>query len=302
MTKIPSPSEPTIRRQELGHQLQTLRKASQFTLEQAARRIAVSPSKLCRIESGQRKIATQELGGLLSIYDVDAAKRTELLALASNCGERGWRQRNPPDRVGTLMALESRAERIVNFAGIVVPSLLQTLEYAQAIMLGSRMLSKAEIDDGVTGRLCRQSILMGRQPPEMLALVDELVLHRVIGDRDVLRRQLEHLVKLSQQRHISIRVIPNEGAHPGMTGDFELIEQSARSPVAFVEQPASSLFIEEPDDIKAYGQIVRGLSDAALDEPQSRCLISSLANACTRERAPDEADRSQHCDMAQEQL
>lgn len=300
-----SSTEPTIRRQELGSELQKLRKAARFTLEQAARRINISPSKLCRIEGGSRSATPDEIGGLLAIYTEDGATRTRVLALARDCGERGWWQHNGPetrDRQRTLITLESRADRIVAFEPIVIPGLLQTGEYTRAVMEQSGMVTESESDEGMHERLRRQSVMLRRQPPKILAVIDELALHRCVGKPEVLRRQLDHLAQVSQQPHITIRVIPNQRIHAGTMGPFTVIEQPERTPVVFVAQPASNLFVEQQDQVDAYQQVLENLLKAALDQTQSRDLIATMANTRTRERAPDEPYRTQYLEMAQEQL
>lgn len=306
MTKTPRSTEPTIRRQELGRRLQALRKASGFTLDQAARRIDVSPSKLCRIERGQRPVAIDEIGGLLSFYNTDGPQRRQLLALARSCSELDWWQHHQSelaDRERTLITLESEAERIVVFEPIVVPGLLQTGDYTQALKEQSGMMTASEIEEGLDQRVRRQSVLLRRQPPELLALIDELALQRIIGNPEVLRHQLAYLARAGQQPHISIRVIPNRTGHAGTMGPFTLIEQPGRSPVVFVGQPASNLFVEQQDQVEVYYQVLENLSTAAQDETQSRLRINAnLAIAGTWERASDEPERPHHRDMAQEQL
>lgn len=301
MTRNLSTAEPTIRRQELGAELQRLRKAAGFTLDQAARRINVSASKLCRIEGGSRTATLDEIGGLLAIYTEDGATRTQLLALARDCGERGWWQHNypePHERQRTLITLESRADRIVAFEPIVVPGLLQTGEYTRALKEQSGMLTEDEIEYGMDERVRRQSVMLRRQPPNFLAIIDELALHRVVGGPDVLRRQLDYLVRASQQTHVTVQVIPNRGGNAGNLGPFTLIGQPERPPVVFVAQPASNLFIEQQDQVAVYRNVLENLLSAALDETQSRHLIATLASAVTQERASDEPHRPRHLGMA----
>jgi transcriptional regulator with XRE-family HTH domain len=298
-------TEPTIRRLELGEELKALRKAAKLTLEQASRHIGVSPSKLCRIEGGRRTAAPDEIGGLLAIYTTDSTKRKAVLALASNCGERGWWQRNVPDfaeRQRTLVTLESRADRIVNVETMTVPGLLQTGDYTRALLLESDMVPEDEIEDRMVTRLRRHSVLMRQRPPTLLTIIDELVLHRTVGGPDVTARQLLHLVRAAQKPHITIRVVPKDRAHAGIMGAFALIGQPARSPVVFVEQPTSGLFVEDRAEVEVYGGIVEKLLNAALDQAQSVELIASLAKRRATGASSDATDQPRDPELAQEHI
>lgn len=145
----------------------------------------------------------------------------------------------------------------MNFEPVMIPGLLQTGEYARAIKEQSRMLTEQDIEEGMAQRVRRQSVLLRREAPDLLAIIDELVLHRVIGNPEVLRQQLDHLLELSQRQHITIRVVPNQGAHAGIIGSFALINQPDTSPVVFLEQPTSNLITEDGQDLEVYGRIVK---------------------------------------------
>jgi transcriptional regulator with XRE-family HTH domain len=296
-------TEPTIRRQELGQELRVLRRAARFTLEEAGKRIGVSSSKLCRVEGGQRPAAIEEIGGLLALYNATHTKRRELLTLARDCGERGWWQRNLPDfteRQHTLISLESRAERIVNVETVTLPGLLQTGEYTEALLVESDMVPAEEIEDRMLTRMRRHSVFLRQRPPALLALIDELVLYRAIGGPEVTRRQLGRLVEASRHSHITLRVVPKNGAHAGIMGAFALIEMPDRSPVVFVEQPTSGLFVEDRSEVEVYKGIVEKLLNKALDEAQSTELIASLANRPSTGASTDGTSGHQPPDMVQE--
>jgi transcriptional regulator with XRE-family HTH domain len=301
MGKTINRDQTTIRRQELGRELQTVRKKRRLTLEEAAKRINCSQSKLCRIEKGQRSVAIDEVAGLLGLYGVEGKERDDLLELAGNCGERGWWQRTSSDfhqRRSTFSALESRAETIVDFELTVIPGLLQTADYARALMVESPTAADDEIDDLLMTRLLRQSVLRRKNPPKVLALIDEPVLHRPVGGHGVLRRQLEHLLLASGDPNLSIRVVPNVGYHAGITGAFHILELPGAPSVVFLEGLASNLFLEDPVDVDLYRQALRNLLDAALDEQASRALIATVARSLDTEASTDAPDQPAQPDMA----
>lgn len=298
--------DPTVRGQELGEELRAIREAAGLTIHRAARRIDASPAKLSRVETGMRSAMVEDVAALLAVYDVTGAKRRELLNLARETEQRGWWQRNRPDfaqRQRTLIGLESKADRIVNFETVVIPGLLQTGEYTRAIMTECGYVPEDEIEGRMVARLKRHSILLRQRPPQLDAIIDELVLHRLVGGRDVLRRQLEHLVECSQRLNITIRVVPNAGhAHAGIDGSFILVRRSGFPAVVFVDSLTSSLFLEDRSEIASYESVLRRLSSSALDERQSIELIGELAKRLDTEASSDEVVRSGQSVLAQEQL
>jgi hypothetical protein len=134
------------------------------------------------------------------------------------------------------------------------------------------------IDEGMITRMHRQSVLLRPNPPKLVAVIDELALHRLVGGLDVLRRQLRHLVQESSRDHVSLRVVPNDGqAHSGIDGSFIVIRRPERTPVVLMESLTSSLFVEDRTDIERYELVLRRLLNRALSEEQSVSLIANLA-------------------------
>lgn len=175
--------EPTVRRQVLGAELRILRKAAHFTLEDAARVINASVSKVSRIETGHRSASMVEVAALVAVYSAGHRKRDELLSLAAESHEIGWWQRNQTDYTRqryALITLESKAESIASFDLGAIPPHLQTDEYMQAIMREMGVVPEDQIEDRLATRQQRHSALH-QQPLNLLAIVDEVVLHRPIG-------------------------------------------------------------------------------------------------------------------------
>lgn len=269
---------PTARRQVLGEELRVLRKAAGFNLVQASQVISCSASKLSRVETGHRNAPIDEIASLLGLYRADNTQRTRLLALAWETDDIGWLQGHRPDRglhQHALTTLEFKADRIIHFAPLVVPELLQTGEYTRTLRAGSGPTSQNDIDDGKVTRLPCRSVFKHRKPPHRVAIIDESVLHRPLAGRDVLRRQLEHLLDAATKRHWTIRVVPSDQAIA--TGTFTLLRMPDRSPVVHVEHLTCSLFLEQPQDIDAYEQVLQCLNQNALDETGSRELIGHAA-------------------------
>lgn len=273
--------EPTVRRQELGRELRTLRKAAGFTLEDAGQVINCSASKMSRIETGHRSVTAIEVSALVAVYSADARTRERLLALAEESGEIGWWQRDWMDvegREDTLISLESKAEMIVHFDVTLIPGILQTPDYTRAIMCQTGVVPKAEIENRMLRRLRRNSVLLRPYPPQLLAIIDELALHRLVGGRDVLRRQLECLVEESHRSNVTLRVVPNDGlVHSGVDGSFVIVRRPELSPVVFLESLTSGLFLEARREIDAYELALRNLLDRTLGAEESVTMIADLA-------------------------
>lgn len=273
-------NDPTVRRQELGEQLRGFRAVSGLNLKIAASRIDMSPSQLSRIENGRRSAAVETVAALLAVYGVTGGDRSTVLALAREDDKYGWWLRDRPgfpERQRTLISLESRSEHIVNYEGVVVPGLLQTGEYTRALLTEPGLVRSAEIEDRMVKRLRRHSVLLRRTAPRFIAIIDELVLRRVIGGQDVLRRQLEHLLEAAARPNIEIRVLVNIGGHAGVHGPFCLMRQSSGHTVVMLENLTCSLFVEEAGDVAQYKLAAKKLLTRALDTTESTKLIAALA-------------------------
>lgn len=268
---------PTVRQQELGDGLRMLRTQAGFTLDDAARIIHCSASKLSRLETGHRHASIDDIAGLLGLYHAEHGQRSRILALAREADETGWLQSHPgshAQRHHTLSTLTSYAEQIVHFDPVMIPGVLQTSEYTQAVQAESGVAPTIEQDHSAIRRK-RRCTLNRCKPPELLAILDESVLHRPWGGHGVLRHQLEHLRTTSAESHRMIRVLP--GGQRITTGPFTLLRLADRSPVIHLEHPTCSLFLEQPHDIDAYEHALKHLDEYALDETDSLEMISQVS-------------------------
>lgn len=263
---------PTLRRQVLGEQLRALRTKAGFTQEEAAWVIKCSGSNLSRVESGHRGASIEDVVGLLWMYGANSPQRSYVLALARDADELGWLQsKDLAAACGqhALNSLEPRAEQIVSFDPILMPRLLQTSQYRSAVLAASATVPSGDIDDD------RHTVGAHRQPPQMLAFVDEWVLHRPVGGLEVLRRQLAHLREVTAESRWPVRVLPRDQAIA--SGPFTVVRLPDRPPVVVVDHLTCWLFLESPQDINAYEDALKHLDEKALSEAESRELISDAA-------------------------
>ena len=182
-----------------------------------------------------------------------------------------------------FLRVEAEAESVWDWEPQVVPGLLQTEEYARAVMLGwTRMfrLPYGEIDRRIEAQLMRQEVLE-RDPPLILCFVlDESVLRRKLGDAPVMRRQLEHIVEVSRLPHVSVRILPIDGEHPVLTGAFTYVKfprlhEVPLSDVATFEHLAGTGYIDGEDETNKYYVAFRALEERSLGADQSRDLITN---------------------------
>jgi len=192
----------------------------------------------------------------------------------------------------TLIDHENKAMGYSDIQPLVVPGLLQTGDYARALISRVVNVPAAEVNDRVAARLARQSLFSREHPARFTFYLHEFVLRTPVGGSAVMSEQLHHLLRMSVRSYLTMRVVPASlGAHAAMAGPFIFMEFAEFRPVAYLESETSSLFLEKPAETQAYRRILGALAEAALDEGQSRELIATLATELY-------ADREDHDDHA----
>lgn len=274
-----SPS-PTVRRRELGARLRSLRLAAGMTVEDVAARMEVSAAKISRIETAARGVSVADLRFLCDLYGVLPNDRERLLALNRDSKRRSWwQQHGLPDWVATYIGLEDAALSIHQYDTSLVPGLLQTEAYAQALISGMTPDADDEtVTQLVAARMARQNLLRSDQPPELWTVVDEVALRRLVGGPEVMRAQLSALADRSQPKNITVQVIPLEaGAHPGMNAAFTILHLQEVSDVVYVEGLSGNFYLESPGDLSRYRKNFDRLRAIALSPRDSRDRLLMLA-------------------------
>jgi len=285
--------EPTIRSRELGEGLRKAMEHVGLNGKQAARQLGLSPSWISRLLSGRRHATAMQVAGFLAICRVTGAERDRLLALCDEQRVPGWFQQHGsrlPQQLVTLIDHETKAVGIGDVQSTVVSGLLQTGEYARAVISRIANVPADEIDDRVAARLARQSLFSRDHPPRFTFYVHEFVLRLPVGDPAVMADQLHHLQRMSLRPSLTLRVVPAAlGAHAATAGAFTLMEFVDFKPVAYVESETSCLFLETSEEIDSYQRILAALAKDALSVGESRELIATLATELY-------ADREDHDD------
>lgn len=283
---MPRPESPTVRRIMLGIRLRALRTRAGVTADDAARHIARTDSTISRMETGQSSVPARVLERLMELYGATPEEAAQLTELAKAARQRGWWQRygevlHPGFEL--YLGLEAEATEIGIYASEWVPGLLQTPDYAQAIMsVEPRPPSDDEIQARVEARLARQAILDGDNPLQYWAVLNEAVLRRTVGSPDIMREQLHALTARAHQRNVKLQVLPfDAGAHPATCGSFTLLAldlgEAAVSDYAYVENRAGSLLMDKIKEVETHRLAFDSLRAQALNPRESMALIEKTA-------------------------
>ncbi|AXI79040.1 helix-turn-helix domain-containing protein [Peterkaempfera bronchialis] len=274
---------PTVRRRRLGAELRRLREQKGMTAEEVAGRLMVSQSKISRLENGRRSISQRDVRDLCDVYGVeDERMRESLMAMAKESRQRGWWHAFGDIPYSIYIGLEADASAVRNYESSFVPGLLQTRAYAHAVVTGIQPDTDTEaVHRRVEVRMARQRRIRGSdQLDHFWAVVDEAVLRRQVGSREVMAAQMAHLADLCGEPHVNLQVIPfTKGAHPGMTGAFSILEfpESADTAVVYLEGVTSDLYLEKEADVRRYTGLYDHLMAVALSVTDSRSLIAEYA-------------------------
>ena len=270
-------------------------KQARLTGKQAAQMLSWSPSFVSLLLSGKRGASEVDIAAFLGVCRVQGPERDRLLALCREQDTPGWLQQHGsrmPKQLVTLIDHENKAVAISDFEAIFVPGLLQTGEYARAVISRNVNVPPEEVDDRVAARLARQSLFSRDRPDRFTFYLHESVLRTPVGGLAVMRDQLHHLVRMSTRSYLALRVVSvSLGAHAAMTGAFRLMEFAEFKPVTYLESETSSLFLEKPEESTAYQRILGALAQTALGEGESRELVSTLATEFYADRE-DQHDRA----------
>ncbi|MEV0567352.1 helix-turn-helix transcriptional regulator [Dactylosporangium sp. NPDC049742] len=272
---------PTLRRRQLGMELRRLREAAHVTIDHVAERLECSGSKISRIETGQTGVTPRDVRDMLDIYGVEPQYAEQLLKIAREARQKGWWQLYGDVLTGAYVGLEAAADHIRSYEALVVPGLLQTEEYAQAMIHAARPdISVTEVEKRVRVRMSRQSLVTQDDPIDLWVVLDEAVLRRPVGGRAVMRRQLEHLGTAAGWPNVTLQILPfSAGAHAGMDGTFTMLlyDESAGQNFVFASNAAGGLFLEKDDELQRYGFIFDYLRANALRPDESVSMIVKLA-------------------------
>ena len=273
---------PTVRLRRLAAELRSLRDTSGLTRETVIERTGINAATLYRIEHGRVRPQTRTLRTLLDLYSVDQEQQAELVTLLRDARQRGWLhayQSELPEHYTTYIGFEGEAHSVWDYESLFVPGLLQTEDYARAVIRGGLPnASRDEVERRVEVRMERQALLHNENPLNLWSIVDEAALRRQVGGPEVMQAQFQYLIEVSELPHVTFQVIPfDAGAHPGMPGSFILLQfgDAAIPDVIYVDTMAGELFLEEVADVRRYKLVFEHLRAVAASPEASLSLVTS---------------------------
>ena len=278
---------PTVLRILLGAQLRSLREARGITREQAGYAIRASDSKISRLELGRVSFRERDVADLLTLYGVhDVAEREKALGLARRASTNGWWHNYNdilPRWFENYIGLEEAASRIRAYEVQFVPGLLQTEGYARAVtLLGHNGAAQEEVERRVEMRMKRQELLHSDHAPHLWAVVDEAVVRRLLGGRDVMREQLRHLITLCELPNVTLQIVPfARGGHAAAGGPFSILRfaEPDLPDIVYLEQLTSALYLDKRDDIERYLTVMEQLCVEAESVADTPAILKRIHDA-----------------------
>ena len=278
-----SGSAPTVLRMVLGKRLRQLRERAGVSFEEAARAIEVTPLTVRRIEKAEVGLRIPYVKELLHTYGVPATEIDDFLALAREANQPGWwyKYRDVlPEWFSAYVSLESEASVIRLYEPHYVPGLLQTNDYATALMrVGFPNASQEDVARRVALRTKRQDLLAKPDAPAIWAILEETVLRRPVGGAEVMRAQIDRLHEVLDMPKVRIQVMRfGVGAHPGAFGPFHHFRFgfSELPDVIYTESLAGAVYVDRPADVVTYLEVLDRMSVQAEPIARTRAILGEL--------------------------
>ncbi len=270
---------PTIRARRLGQRLRDLRERAGLGPDEAAGRLGWSRPKLVRFEIGTAVPRPADVAAICDLYGAASDERALLVQLASDAGKRGWWTAYGDVFTGSYVADEAVASRIRTWEALLVPGLLQTEDYARAVISAGRPDDPEDVQRRVMARMARRTMLSRPGAPEMTALMDEAALRRPVGGAAVMRGQIGELLR--PRPNVTVRLVPfSAGAHAGLEGSFVLLdfpEDTTFPTEVYAESIAGDLYPESAEQVTRISLAYERIAQIALSPEQSTELMRQIS-------------------------
>ena len=273
---------PVVRRRRLAQELRRLREASHLTCEEVAAALDVSASKISRIETGRVLVSPRDVRDLLEIYRVPFDQRDGLIQLARESREKGWWQVYADGlrpQFGTYLGLESAASELRVYKVSRMHGLLQTEDYARAMLSAARIgIQHPQAAEESAGLLMERQRQASVSPPRLWVVMDESAIRRRVGGREVMRMQIEHLMEMSSRPDVFIQVMSYDGGmNVALDASYTIMAfpDQADADVVCIGYPTGVLWIEDLSEVDRYNSLFRDMQAAALSPNDSLALMRS---------------------------
>lgn len=273
---------PTVLRILVGTQLRRLRERCGMSREAAAEVIRGSEAKMSRLELGRTGFKQRDVVDLLSAYGVtEDAEREAILSLARRANEPGWWQSYNDVMPGWLemyVGLEQAASVIRSYEVQFIPGLLQTQAYAQSVIELGQVSRPEDVKERVALRMRRQQLLDDPAAPDFWVVTDEAVLRRTMGDTEVMRGQLDHLLTMMKRPKVTVQIVPfTRGGQVATGGPFTLLRfaEPDLPDIVYLEQLTSAFYVDKREDVETYLEVIDRLSATALTPAESADVVAA---------------------------
>lgn len=272
---------PTVRARRLMRELRRLREEKRLTLQDVADRTGWSRARVSRIETGHTRPQHGDVADLLDLYGVPSPQRDALITLAREARQRGWWTAYADVFTGSYVGLEDEAAEIRTWDPQLIHGLLQTQEYARAVIEAGRMLpDRTQVERRIAARKARQALLDRADAPHLHAVFDEAVIRRPIGGPEIMAAQLESLVIATERPNVTIQVLDyKSGAHAGLDGRFTILSypDPLDPDIAYVEGTMGDVYLESAQETDQHRVRFDRITAAALPPEESARLLAAVA-------------------------
>ncbi|MFI2432443.1 helix-turn-helix domain-containing protein [Streptomyces sp. NPDC018693] len=278
---------PTARRRRLSIELKKLREQSTLTCAQVGAALDWSGSKVNRMETGNGRVQPSDIDALCRFYDTSDELREFLKSLARQAKTRGWWQvhgAGVPEWFNIYIGLEQDASTLHQYQCELIPGLMQTEDYARELHKSGGHMTDEDIRRAVRVRMERQAMLMRPDPPDAWFILNEGALRNVIGNRPLMREQLERVLESTNLPSVTLQVLPfDSGTYP-VTGTFTMLGFPAPEDPDLVYRDGitDAVYLEGEHHVREYTKAFNGLRAAALSPQRSAELIESVLKEYAR--------------------
>ncbi len=275
-------SDPSALRWLIGAELANFRRQAALKPQDVLDATGISKSKLSSMENGRYQQHPDDIAKILNFYGVEQRDIDRLASLAGSSEGRTWWapwSHIVPDWVKTFVGLEGLAATEFVFEPMVLPGLLQTEEYAQAITESTGFVRRDHSERFVSFRLARAKRLTEPEPLELHAVVGEAALRLAVGTPEVRQAQYAHLLELAKRPNITVQVLrPEDGPHTAGTGQFVVLDFAQAQSIAYTEHLDGAVYVQDQDDVRTYKMAAENVQSVALSANKSATLIKNLIN------------------------
>ncbi|MFG2374681.1 helix-turn-helix domain-containing protein [Streptomyces sp. NPDC048504] len=273
---------PTVGQVVLGRRLQELREAAGIKREEAAQVLRVAPATVRRMEMAEVALKVPYVQVLLTTYGVPEEETDAFVALTEEANQPGWWQRFHdvlPEWFSLYVSLEGAAGLIRSYEPHFVPGLLQTEDYARAVLEAGTIgqTGPETIERHVSLRMARQGLLERDNPPHLWVIMDETVLRRPVSIRgEVMREQLDRLLEFGERDRVTLQVAEfGNGPHPGTYAPFSLFRftEPELPDMVFTEYLTGALYLDSRTEVSAHLEVLDHMTAHAASAQRTKKIL-----------------------------